>query len=88
VLKSQSEDFAEVSIEPPHERDENFRPTVLMAKIAQLLADKGPLSQRRIMDAVKGGTEPKRQALTFLIIDGYVTDSSPHALIKPYPSEV
>jgi hypothetical protein len=29
-------------------------------------------------------TDTQRQALNYLIIDGYVTDKTPHKLIKPY----
>ena len=54
VLDSHAEDFAEVTIEPPHERAEDFRPTVLMARIAAALTEHGPLAQRRILAAAQG----------------------------------
>ena len=87
VLESHGDDFAEVSIEPPTERTENFRPTVLMQRISDALAEHGPLSQRRIRSAVTGRGEAVSQALDCLILDGYVSDASPHTLLKPYGTE-
>lgn len=79
--------YAEVSVEPPHERDENWQPTELMTKIAALLNDKGPQPQRVILSLIKGGkTETKRDALNHLIADGYVSDKTPHTLIRPFDS--
>ena len=82
--------YAEVGIEQPHERDENWQPTVLMHKITELLRQKGPLSQRVILGLIKGSrNETIRDALNHLIADGYVGSKTPHALLKPYeePSE-
>lgn len=64
-----------------------FRPTVLMTKISAALAEHGPLSQRKILTLVGGNRGKAIEALTFLTIDGYVTDSTPHQLIKPYADE-
>jgi hypothetical protein len=88
VLASRDEDFAEVSIEPPHERAEDFRPTVMMAKIATILSEHGPRSKRALRLLVPGKHETKDLALEYLIIDGYVTEKTPHALIKPYELKV
>jgi hypothetical protein len=85
VLDSHPEGFAEVSVDPPREVDETFKPTVLMGRVAELLARSGPLSQRRIIAAVQGRNETVAAALTHLIIDGYVSDKTPHDLLKPYP---
>ena len=87
VVQSHAEDFAEVSIEPPAERDEDFRPTVLMGRIADALTAHGPLAQRRICVAVKGKAVTIRAALDCLILDGYVSADTPHALLKPYRPE-
>ena len=90
VLESHDRDFAEVSVEPPHERDEEFRPTALMKQIAELLAEKGPLSKNKIETAIRGKTDYKRQALTLLILDGYVSDGdakNPHQLLKPFEAD-
>ena len=84
VLDSKDVDYAEVGVEPPHQRQDTFRPTVLMTKIAELLAEKGPLAQRVICDLVSGKTETKRAALSHLIADGYVSENTPHRLIMPY----
>jgi hypothetical protein len=84
VLECHDRDFAEVSVEPPHEKAENFRPTVVMAKIAKALTDHGPVSKRRLRLLIQGKHEVKNQALEYLILDGYVTEKTPHALIKPY----
>lgn len=84
VLTSHGEDFAEVSIDPPTERADDFRPTVLMGRVAAALAEHGPLAQRRILAAAQGKRESLIGALDYLILDGYVTEKSPHELLKPY----
>lgn len=87
VIDSRGDDFAEVSIEPPAAAGEDFRPTVLMERIAVALDRHGPLAQRRIIAAVSGKTDAIRVALDCLILDGYVTEKTPHELIKPYPGD-
>jgi hypothetical protein len=87
ILDSHDEEFADVSIEPPHQADESFRPTVLMSRISEALAEHGPLAQRRIIAAVHGKTDAIRAALDYLILDGYVSESTPHQLIKPFQDE-
>ena len=77
----------EVSIEPPTERSEDFRPTVLMCRIAEALAHHGPLAGRRIDAAVTGKATSIRSALDYLILDGFVSEKTPHELLKPYPAE-
>ncbi len=84
VLNSHNEDFTEVSIEPPHERDETWRPSGLMQRISDALASHGPLSQRMLATTVSGRRQSVIDALNFLILDGYVTEKSPHELVKPY----
>jgi hypothetical protein len=86
VMTSHNEAFVEVDLAPPTERAEDFRPTVLMARIAAALTEHGPLSQRRLMAAAKGKSESKREALDLLILDGYVSEKTPHGLLKPYPN--
>jgi hypothetical protein len=68
--------------------DVDYRPTVLMGRIVAALEEHGPLAQRRICAAVTGKTPSIREALDFLILDGYVSEATPHALLKPYISEV
>lgn len=84
VLESHAEEFAEVSIEPPHERDENWRPHHVMGRVARALTQHGPLSQRKIIAAVGGKRQTAINALNFLILDGYVSEETPHELVKPY----
>ena len=85
VLDSHDETFVEAELAAPSERSEEFRPTVLMAKVAAALAQHGPLSQRKILAVVKGNRDNAINALTYLQLDGYVTEKSPHELVKPYP---
>lgn len=87
VLISHAEGFAEVSIEPPVERDGDFRPTVLMGRIVAALTEHGALSQRRLLAVVKGNRSTAIEALVFLQLDGYVSDKTPHELLKPYLEE-
>ena len=84
ILDSKDETFAELEIEAPHGLEPNWRPTELMHRIADALTEHGPLAQRRILAAVTGKTDTKRAALDYLILDGYVTEKTPHELIKPY----
>jgi hypothetical protein len=84
VMGSRGEDFAEVVIEPPHGRDETWRPTRLMAQIADALTKHGPLSQRKVCAAVAGNRQSIIDALNYLILDGYVDEASPHKLLKSY----
>lgn len=87
VVTSDSEKVATVEIAPPSQRTEDFRPTVLMAKVAAALDEHGALPQRRLCTAVGGKRENAISALNFLILDGFVTEQTPHELIKPYPPE-
>ncbi len=88
VLDSHGDSFAEVSIEPPTERADGFRPTVLMGRISDALTEHGPLAQRRLDVAVTGRAASIRAALDYLILDGYVSEKTPHELLKPYSPEV
>jgi hypothetical protein len=56
-----------------------------MARVAAALTEHGPLAQRRIEAAVKGRAATIRDAVDYLILDGYVTEKTPHHLLKPYP---
>ncbi len=87
MLVSRDQDFAEVSIEPPHGRDESWRPTVLMERVAAVIEQHGPLAARKIETLVTGKAASIREAVTFLQVDGYLSDDTPHRLLKPYPAE-
>jgi len=84
VLASTGDDFAEVSVEPPHEHGDDFRPTVLMERIAKAFEQHGPLSQRKLLTAVKGNRGTAIDALNYLILDGFVSEKTPHELLRPY----
>lgn len=89
VLESHDEDFAEITIAPPHERDQNFRPTRSMEKLWKLVDAKAGtdgLSGRTIQDLAGGNAQSNRTALAHLVVDGYLT-KSPHRVLKPYPPE-
>ncbi|MBA2953449.1 AAA family ATPase [Nocardioides sp. MAH-18] len=85
VLISHAAEFAEAEVEAPRERDDDFRPTELMRRICDLLAEKGPQSQRTIRAAIGGRSETVTSALAYLALDGYVSDSTPRELLRPYP---
>jgi hypothetical protein len=84
VLDSHDETFAELEITAPSARDTNWRPTELMHRISDALNKHGDLSQGRLIAAVTGKTEAIRAALDYMILDGYVTEKTPHQLLKPY----
>lgn len=88
VLTSHAEDFSEVEIAAPEAKDPNaFRPTVLMAAIMAAVVEHGPLSKRRIRVAVKGKATSVDQALDQLIHEEYLTEKTPHTLLKPWVGE-
>ena len=85
---TEDQGFLDLRIWPPKDSsDEAARPTFMMVKVSNLLAEKGPLSQRVICDVLKGKTETKRQALSHLISGGYVTPKTPHSNIKPFTKD-
>lgn len=87
ILDSSLEGFTDVSVRAPEKQEgaTEARPTVLMGRICQALADQGkPLSQRQLITLVGGKRDYVIRALTFLTIDGYVTEKTPHELIKPF----
>lgn len=92
VVTSHGDEFAEVEVAAPSERSDEFRPTGLMSKIAGLLDTHGAMSGRQLQAIAAGKSTNNRRALTFLILDGYVSEDSPHRLLKPYcpshPEEV
>jgi hypothetical protein len=84
VLTSHDDTYAEFEIKPAVEHKGEFRPTKLMAKVSDALQEHGPLSQRRIIAAVGGKRDYVIKALDVLILDGNVTEKSPHELLRPY----
>jgi hypothetical protein len=85
VLTSHTEGFSEVEIAAPEERvDGDFRPTHLMGAICKALEEKGSMSGAQIEAVVRGKATSIRQARALLQIDGYVSQSTPFALLKPW----
>jgi hypothetical protein len=89
VLDSKGRDFAEVWIEPPYSSsDDSVRPTALMAKIAEEFGKAAqPMSQRTALDLVTGKSDAKRLAFQRLIAEGYLSNRTPHSLLKPFDPE-
>ena len=92
VLDSQHETFIVATVEAPYERADNFRPTHNMAKVAKILTDvTQPLSENGVVIRVGGNAVNARQALAFLVDDGFVhrevgpNNAKLHRLVKPYP---
>lgn len=87
-IVSHDERFAEVEVKAPAARQpEPFRPTHLMAKVAASLDEHGELSGRQLQTLVGGKAATLRDALALLQIEGYVSNKSPHSLLKPYTPE-
>lgn len=85
VVTSHADAFVEVQIAAPSSEPQTERPTVLMRRIAEALERHGPLSQRKLISLIRGKTQHIGRALTYLQLEGYVSDASPHQLLKPYP---
>lgn len=84
VLTSHADGFAEVAIEAPESKSDDFRPTVLMGRIMAAIEERGPLSKRMIRTAVTGKAITVDSALDRLILDGYLTESTPHTKVKEW----
>lgn len=84
-LTSHSEGFLEVELVAPQAHaDEPFRPTAIMSEICRVLEEKGALSGAKIEMFVRGKAETIRRARMLLEVEGYVSEKSPHALLKPW----
>lgn len=85
VLDSHDERSIEVEVVAPASRQsETFRPTHVMARAAAALDEHGELSGRQLQTLVGGKAATLRDALALLQIEGYVSNKSPHTLLKPY----
>ena len=88
VLASHQEGFAEVEIAVPEETSKTeFRPTHLMEQICLTLEKHGPLSANKIEALIKGKAVSIRQARILLQVDGYVSDGTPHTLLKAWQGD-
>jgi hypothetical protein len=84
VMDSKGDEFAELTIYPPIQKDGDERPVKEMGLILDCIRernDKG-VSQRMLMDLIPGASATKRRALAILIDEGQVTDSTPHKLAQ------
>lgn len=85
VLTSQAEEFAEVEVRAPETgTSTEFRPTALMQKISDALAEHGPMPQRQILATVKGKRQYAVDALALLQRDSYVSTDTPHKLLREF----
>jgi hypothetical protein len=91
VLKSHDETFAEASLYPPVEDDGPFRPTSVMKKVADAIADpKEPMTVRAIEARVGGNKGVLAAAIARLVDEGFVevaagpNRSKVHTLVKPF----
>jgi len=79
-----------VTVEPPDSGPESsgqpFRPTTLMEKVSMALeAAGGPLSFRKVKDAVSGKDDYIRAAIRVLMAEGFVTaDTGGNTSVRPY----
>jgi hypothetical protein len=61
-----------------HGGDESFRPTALIAKIADELGKAvEPVSQREVLELVRGKDQTKREEFARFIAEGCITSKTP-----------
>lgn len=86
-LTSHTVDYSEFQISPATARvADDFLPTILMTKISDALKEHGPMTQRAILATVKGKRQYAADALALLQRDGYVSEKTPHTLLREYPN--
>ncbi len=88
VIESQDDTYAEFEIKPPDERIREFRPTIVMQKISEVYEkyDKA-MSQREALEIVGGDASTRRLAFSLLRVEGYLSERTPHTLLRRYRSE-
>ncbi|MBM0128057.1 AAA family ATPase [Pimelobacter simplex] len=86
VMTSHDEQWAEIEIAAPVAAEEReFRPTHVMKAICEAIQTAGkPLSGAQIEALVKGKSATIRQARLLLEVEGFITDKTPHQLLKPW----
>jgi hypothetical protein len=78
----------EATILQPNSDPSRRKPTRVMQLISEALGQNpNGLAQRVLCDVVTGRAETIRVALSHLIAEGYVSNSTPHKLIKPFTEE-
>ncbi|MFC6151552.1 MULTISPECIES: AAA family ATPase [Mumia] len=85
VLTSHEERFAEVEvIKPADASSTEFRPTTVMRRVSDALAEHGPMSARQIEAVVTGKAKTIRDAIAILQVEKYITTGSPIGSIRPF----
>lgn len=89
IVDSHDESYAEFEIRPAVAKSGPFRPTHVMEKISRAYEERPntKLSQRVVLDIVGGDSRTARLAHSLLRADGYLSDSSPHKLIRPFRAD-
>jgi len=88
VLTSHDDSYSELTIEPPTQPSAGeFKPTILMRKVSEALQEHGAMSQRQIIASIGGKRQYVIDALALLQRDKFVSDSTPHKLLRPYTDE-
>lgn len=94
VVDSTAGLFVDVTLAPPLAEQPDFRPTVLMERVAATLAklDRA-LSGKELTDRVRGKRADVLSAIACLVDDGYISVAHGargavlHQLVRPYPAE-
>ncbi|CQD10655.1 hypothetical protein BN000_02202 [Mycobacterium europaeum] len=89
TIESHDESYAEFEIGPAMPYVGEFRPTHVMEKISRIHEERPDkaLSQRTVLDIVGGKRSTAQLAHSLLRADGYLTEKTPHKLIRPYRAE-
>ena len=89
VLDSHDDTYAEFEIKPAVARQGDFRPTIVMAKISKVYEQYNkPMAQREALSIVGGDTKTARLAFSLLRVEGYLSEKTPHTLVRPYKPDV
>ncbi len=92
-LKSWPDDGVTVSFDVPEAATDSFRPTHIMTKLSERIAQTPGLTTRALSGAVHGKTETKIFALELLVQEGYVEvrsgprNSRLHHSLRPFETE-
>jgi len=85
IVESKTDSDAEFEIRPAVKQSGPFRPTHVMRKISDVYEGSDvPLSQKTVLAIVRGDQSTARLAHALLRAGGYLTDRTPHELLKPF----
>ncbi|WP_432886788.1 bifunctional DNA primase/polymerase [Kribbella sp. CA-245084] len=76
-----------IEVLAPSPTEDEFRPTVIMAEIMALVTEKGALPKRLIRKGVRGRHTTIDAALDVLVLDGYLTKTTPHSKLKDWAEQ-